>query len=93
MSGNPPYVLPMRIHGIFTDHPASVGETWRLHARFALSMAGTLTAAALAAAVHAVVPALFPTTASRAIDRLHERVHGIRGSDAARITTVERSAA
>ncbi len=79
----------MAIHHAFTDHPASVGETWGQHARFALSAAGTLAMAAMAATVHAILPALFPTTASRAVDRLHARIHGSRGAEAGRITTME----
>tara|TARA_Y100000310_G_scaffold1694_2_gene2147 strand:- start:364 stop:582 length:219 start_codon:yes stop_codon:yes gene_type:complete len=62
----------------FTEHPASVGETWDGHARFALRCARLLAWAALAATVHAVIPALFQTTASRTMDRLwvmfHERL-------------------
>ena len=92
-----PYVLPMAIHHAFTDHPASVGETWGEHARFALSVAGTLAVAAMAATVHAVVPALFPTTASRAINRLHDRVHhranGPGSAEAAKIADMEPHAA
>ncbi len=80
-------------YGPFTAHPASVGETWSQHARFAFSAAGTLAMAAMAAAVHAVLPFLCQTTASRAIDRLHARVHGPRGGEAATITTVEPLAA
>ena len=49
--------------------------------------------AAMAATVHAVLPFLCQTTASRAIDRLHARVHGPRSVEAATITTVELFAA
>ena len=83
------YDLFMAITDIFTEHPATVGESWAEHARSALSTSGLLAAAALAAAVHAVVPALFETTASRTIDRLHARVHGSRGAGAAMIDSVE----
>ncbi len=83
----------LTIQRAFTEHPASVGKTWGQHARFALSAAGTLAMAAMAATVHAVVPALFPTTASRAIDRLHARVHhradGPPGAEPAKIVTME----
>jgi len=62
----------------FTAHPASVGETWGGHARFALRCAGLMARGALAATVHAIIPALFQTTASRTMDRLwvmfHERL-------------------
>ena len=86
---------------LFTAHPASVGETWSQHARFAFSAAGTLAMAAMGAAVHAVLPFLCQTTASRAIDRLHARIHGPRvfesgvesGVESPTITTVEALAA
>ena len=83
------YDLFMAIIDVFTEHPASVGESWAEHARLALSTSGLLAGAALAAAVHAVVPALFETTASRTIDRLHALVHGSRGAGAAMIDSVE----
>ena len=83
------YDLFMAIIDVFTEHPASVGESWAEHARLALSTSGLLAGAALAAAVHAVVPALFETTASRTIDRVHALVHGPRGAGAAMIDSVE----
>jgi len=83
------YDLFMAIIDVFTEHPASVGESWAEHARLALAISGLLAGAALAAAVHAVVPALFETTASRTIDRLHAMVHGSRGAGAVMIHSVE----
>ena len=79
----------MAIGDIFTRHPASVGQTWVQHCRFALSVSRTLTVAAVAAAVHAVVPALCETTASRAVDRLHAQIHGLRDTDAGMVEPTE----
>ena len=79
--------------GPFTAHPASVGETWSQHARFAFGFARSLALAAMAATVHAVLPFLFQTTASRTVDRLHARIHGPRGAEAAAEPTVEHLAA
>ncbi|SHH05993.1 hypothetical protein SAMN05444003_1883 [Cognatiyoonia sediminum] len=59
---------------LFTEHPASVDETYFEHMRFASSFAFWLFVAAGAALVHAVVPALCETTASRIITRLHNRM-------------------
>jgi len=59
---------------LFTDHPASVDETYFGHMRFALGFAGWLGLAAGAALVHAIVPALCETTASRILCRLHARI-------------------
>ena len=59
---------------LFTEHPASVDETYFEHMRFASSFAFWLFVAAGAALVHAVVPALCESTASRIIKRLHDRM-------------------
>ncbi len=83
------YDSSMAITNVFTAHPATVGESWAGHARFALSTSGMLAGAALAAAIHAVVPCLCETTASRTIDRLHAMVHGSRSDGGAMIDTVE----
>lgn len=56
----------------FTEHPASVGETWFEHwlqgTRFGLRML----AGGLACLVHAAFPFLFVKTGSRCITELHE---------------------
>lgn len=59
----------------FRDHPASVGETYFGHMRFAAWFAGTLFAAAFCALVHALIPPLFETTASRMVANLYHRTH------------------
>ena len=58
----------------FTEHPASVDETYGEHFRVAVGFARTLVVAAGAAAIHAVVPAWCEHTASRRIVELHERI-------------------
>src|SRR3989442_1441770 len=52
----------------FTIHPASVGETYGRHFRFALAFGARMTLGGLAAAVHAIFPFLFITTPSDALD-------------------------
>ena len=64
----------MDLRGRFTDHPASVGETWGQHCRVALGFSRDLAIAAGAAAIHAIVPSWCTTTASRRICALHERM-------------------
>ncbi len=59
---------------LFTNHPASVNETYFGHMRFAFGFAFWLFAAAMAAMVHAIVPALCETTASRILGRLTARM-------------------
>ncbi|WP_298261379.1 DUF6356 family protein [uncultured Litoreibacter sp.] len=58
------------------SHPASVGETYFGHMRFALRFSGLLFAAAGAALVHAILPALFETTASQMIRRMYAMIEG-----------------
>lgn len=64
----------MALMRLFTEHPASLGETYPQHMRAALSFAGPLAKAAGAALVHAVFPFLFVTTASDTIKTLHGRM-------------------
>lgn len=60
---------------LFTEHPASVDETYLEHLAFASKFAGTLLLAAGAALVHAILPFLFDKTASRIVARLYDRTH------------------
>jgi hypothetical protein len=58
----------------FTDHPASVGESygehWQVATRFGLRMI----AGGVAALVHGICPFLFTTTGSRTIEALHGEI-------------------
>jgi hypothetical protein len=70
--------MAMRRH--FTEHPASVGESYTEHFRVAAHFARCLTKAAGAAAVHAVVPSMCKTTASECIRELYAEMNsGARG--------------
>ncbi len=60
---------------IFTDHPASVDETYFEHLIFASKFAATLMFAASAALIHAIVPCLCEKTASKAVARLYSKTH------------------
>lgn len=59
---------------LFTDHPASVGESYGEHMAVATGFGLRLLGAGLACLVHAVFPFLFVTTGSRAITQLHDRM-------------------
>ncbi|WP_366553870.1 DUF6356 family protein [Aquibaculum sediminis] len=59
---------------LFTEHPASVGETYFAHMGQALSFAGPLFMASLACLVHAAFPFLCVKTGSRAVTHLHQRM-------------------
>jgi len=54
----------------FTTHPASVGETYLQHMRFARRFGGRMLLGGLAALLHSAFPFLFVTTASRINDEL-----------------------
>ncbi len=58
----------------FIDHPATVGESYLGHARFALWFSFKLVQAGLAALAHAALPFAFQTTASSIVKELHEVV-------------------
>ena len=62
-----------RLLRAFTEHPASVGESYWRHLAFALGFAARLILAGLAALVHALLPFLFKTTASRMIAEMAAR--------------------
>ncbi|MEP7083652.1 MAG: DUF6356 family protein [Betaproteobacteria bacterium] len=67
----------------FSEHPASVGETYFQHMGVALTFGFTLLAAGFACLVHALFPFLFTTTARVTIQKLHQRIvtHRDRRSD------------
>lgn len=66
----------------FTDHPASVDESYWQHSKFALRFAGKLMQAGGAALVHAFIPALFETTASRMVTSLNRELTARHSADA-----------
>ena len=58
----------------FTEHPASVGESYGEHMGQALCFGTRMVFAGLACLVHAVLPFLFVRTGSRAIAELNDRM-------------------
>lgn len=64
--------MPLRT--LFTDHPASVGETYWQHLASAWGFSWRMMLAALACLVHALLPFVFEKTGSRAISGLHDRM-------------------
>ena len=64
----------MPLLGKFTDHPASVGETYLEHMGNAGAFGLRLVVAGAACLTHALLPFLFTTTASREVERLHQRM-------------------
>jgi hypothetical protein len=75
---------------LFTEHPASVGETYGQHLLQALSFALRMMLGGIACLVHAFLPFLFVKTGSRSISDLHERMVVNRSRVAHRPSTIER---
>ncbi len=59
---------------LFTEHPASVGESYFEHLGQALGFATRMFLGSLACLVHAFLPFLFVKTGSRCIGDLHDRM-------------------
>lgn len=64
----------MSLGGLFTEHPASVGETYGGHLRSALGFAVRMWLGGAACLLHAVFPFLCTHTGSDCIAELHERM-------------------
>ena len=78
-----PYRDGMELRRHFTDHPATVGESYLEHMKVASGFARTLAKATVACTVHAIVPSMCEKTASTAIKDLHARMTaGARGDHA-----------
>jgi hypothetical protein len=59
---------------LFTEHPASVDETYSEHMGVACTFAGRMFLAGIACFIHGFLPFLFVKTGSAAIEELHERM-------------------
>ena len=62
------------INRLFSEHPASVGESYGEHLLQASSFGGRMILAGLACLVHGLLPFLFVRTGSAAIAALHTRM-------------------
>jgi hypothetical protein len=58
----------------FTDHPASVGESYAEHLRAASGFGLAMIGGGIACLIHGVLPFLFTTVGSRTIGVLHDRM-------------------
>ena len=64
----------MGIRRLFTEHPASVGETYLQHLCAASGFAIRMFGGAIACFLHALLPFAFQHTGSDCIEALHERM-------------------
>ena len=63
----------------FTEHPASVGETYFAHMWTAFSFAARLFLAGVACLIHGLLPFCFTNTGSSTVKRLHQEMIEARG--------------
>lgn len=71
----------MGVREKFTEHPASVGETYLEHGRNAARYSRELLSASVCAAIHALFPWKHCTSASSKIRALHDEMEsGNRGA-------------
>jgi hypothetical protein len=59
---------------IFSDHPASVGETYFQHCRHAFSFGWIMLRGSTACFLHALLPCVHTRTGSQAVTRLYDRM-------------------
>ena len=64
----------MSLMNKFTEHPATVGETYGQHFVSAMGFSLTMLRAAFCCAVHAILPWAFEKTGSVCITELHSRM-------------------
>lgn len=62
----------MGLRAAFTEHPASVGETYFEHLRHAAGFSIRMIAGGLACLVHALLPCVFTRTGSNVIRNLND---------------------
>ena len=62
------------LNRLFTEHPASVGESYFQHMGAALGFTANMALATIACLVHAFLPFLFVKTGSGIINKLHDRM-------------------
>jgi hypothetical protein len=64
----------MNLLRAFSEHPASVGESYLEHLAHAVGFGARMVLAGIACVVHGVLPFLFVRTGSQAIRELNERM-------------------
>ena len=64
----------MALKDSFTDHPATVGETYTEHFSSAMGFSLSMFKAAFCCGVHAIFPFLFEKTGSECITCLYDRM-------------------
>jgi hypothetical protein len=64
----------MGLKHLFTEHPASVGETYLEHLCVALGFATRMMLGGAACFLHAFFPFVFRRTGSECIEQLHDRM-------------------
>jgi hypothetical protein len=58
----------------FTEHPATVGESYAEHLQMASSFGAAMVLGGIACMIHGIFPALFVKTGSTTVLKLHDRM-------------------
>jgi hypothetical protein len=64
----------MKLRRLFTEHPASVGETYFEHLGTAIGFSTRMVLGGVACFLHALFPFAFRRTGSECIQQLHDRM-------------------
>ena len=59
------------MRSLFSNHPASVGESYLEHFATAMRFSMTMIVGCVVCAIHALLPFLFEKTGSRIVEHLH----------------------
>ena len=87
------YSFPVMWNKSFTEHPASVGETYGEHMAAASGFGFRMIAGGMACLVHALLPFLCEKSASVAVAELHDRMVANRRRPASSTPAVGRPSA
>jgi hypothetical protein len=87
--------MGIKMRNLFTEHPASVGETYFEHMGQAMSFSAAMFFGSLVCLLHALLPWLFLKTGSGIIQGLYERMvaHRVTETGATRLEEQQRLAA
>lgn len=63
--------MKARLKTLFTEHPNSINETYKIHFKFAIKVGYKLFFAGAACIIHSIFPFVFKTTASSTVQEIN----------------------
>lgn len=64
----------MKLMRCFTEHPASINETYTQHAKFAFGFGFRLIIGGIACCIHGLLPCLFKRTGSTTVIKMYQHL-------------------